>query len=160
MPIFDGQYVMHDKYLYTFTVNRDELVNPADDPKFGGTLLVSACLEISDGSDYYGTTTEYSLGGLLYPTIEHFYPDMNKSSARSAQAAVQAISEQAVQPASPLNNVTEPADDGSLPAYRRGRQDHGGQDLRHYPEPRQSRQQYGDMGPDSAALITRERLLR
>ena len=114
MPIFDGQYVMHDKYLYTFTVNRDELVNPADDPKFGGTLLVSACLEISDGSDYYGTTTEYSLGGLLYPTIEHFYPDMNKSSARSAQAAVQAISEQAVQPASPLNNVTEPADDGSL----------------------------------------------
>ncbi len=129
MPIFDGQYVMHDKYLYTFTIDRDELVNPADSPKFGGTLLVSACLEISDGSDYYGTTTEYSLGGLLYPTIEHFYPDMKKSSARTvqaaayagAQAAAQAISGQTVQPASaqtatalPLNNEAEPVDDGSL----------------------------------------------
>ena len=113
MPIFDGQYVMHDKYLYTFTVDPDELVNPADDTKFGGTLLVSACLEISDGSDYYGTTTEYSLGGLLYPTIEHFYPDMNKSSARSAQAAVQAASPQAAT-ALPLNNEAEPVDDGSL----------------------------------------------
>lgn len=113
MPIFDGQYVMHDKYLYTFTIDRDELVNPADSPKFGGTLLVSACLEISDGSDYYGTTTEYSLGGLLYPTIEHFYPDMNKSSARSAQAAVQAASPQAAT-ALPLNNETEPVDDGTL----------------------------------------------
>ena len=129
MPIFDGKYVMHDKYLYTFTVDPDELVNPADDTKFGGTLLVSACLEISDGSDYYGTTTKYSLGGLLYPTIEHFYPDMKKSSARTvqaaayagAQAAAQAVSGQTVQPASPqtetaspLNNETEPDDDGIM----------------------------------------------
>lgn len=116
MPIFDGQYVMHDKYLYTFTVNRDELINPADDPKFGGTLLVSACLEISDGSDYYGTTTEYSLGGLLYPTI-----DMMNSSARTAQAAAYAGAQAAVQAASPqaataspINNETEPVDDGTL----------------------------------------------
>ncbi len=113
MPIFDGQYVMHDKYLCTFTVDPDELVNPADDTKFGGTLLVSACLEISDGSDYYGTTTEYSLGSLLYPTVEHFYPDRNKSSARTAQAAVQAASPQTAT-ASPLNNETEPVDDGTL----------------------------------------------
>ena len=104
MPIFDGQYVMHDKYLYTFTVDPDELVNPADDPKFGGTLLVSACLEISDGSDYYGTTTEYSLGGLLYPTI-----DMMNSSARTAQAASPQVAT-----ASPINNETEPVDDGTL----------------------------------------------
>ena len=116
MPIFDGQYVMHDKYLYTFTVNRDELVNPADDPKFGGTLLVSACLEISDGSDYYGTTTEYSLGGLLYPTI-----DMMNSSARTAQAAAYAGAQTAAQAASPqvataspINNETGPVDDGTL----------------------------------------------
>lgn len=116
MPIFDGQYVMHDKYLYTFTVDPDELVNPADDPKFGGTLLVSACLEISDGSDYYGTTTEYSLGGLLYPTI-----DMMNSSARTAQAAAYAGAQAAVQAASPqvataspINNETEPVDDGTL----------------------------------------------
>ena len=104
MPIFDGQYVMHDKYLYTFTVDPDELVNPADDPKFGGTLLVSACLEISDGSDYYGTTTEYSLGGLLYPTI-----DMMNSSARTAQAASPQVAT-----ASPINNETGPVDDGTL----------------------------------------------
>ncbi len=113
MPIFDGQYVMHDKYLYTFTVNRDELVNPADDPKFGDILLVSACLEISDGSDYYGTTTEYSLGGLLYPTI-----DMMNSSARTAQAAAYAGAQAAVQAASPqtaspLNNEPE-SDNGTL----------------------------------------------
>ena len=113
MPIFDGQYVMHDKYLYTFTVDPDELVNPADDPKFGDILLVSACLEISDGSDYYGTTTEYSLGGLLYPTI-----DMMNSSARTAQAAAYAGAQAAVQAASPqtaspLNNEPE-SDNGTL----------------------------------------------
>ena len=117
MPIFDGQYMTHSKYLYTCTFDRDELVNPADGLKFGGTLLVSACLEISDGSDYYGTTTGYGLGGLLYPTI-----DMMNSSARTAQAAspqavqlsAQTVSAQTTQAASPLNNEAEPIDDGSL----------------------------------------------
>ncbi len=114
MPLFDGQYLEHNKYLHTFIVDPDELVNAADDPFKYEQLRVKVWLEISEGSDYYGTTSQVATVGLIYPVWE-LAVGPRKSSASTAQAAVQAASPQTVQTASPLNNETEPAaDDGTL----------------------------------------------
>lgn len=112
MPLFDGQYLEHNKYLHTFIVDPDELVNAADDPFKYEQLRVKVWLEISEGSDYYGTTSQVATVGLIYPVWE-LTVEPRKSSARTAQAAVQAASPQTAT-ASPLSNDAEPVDDGSL----------------------------------------------
>jgi uncharacterized repeat protein (TIGR02543 family) len=103
MPLFDG-YVMQNRHLHTFIVDPDELVNAADDPFKYEQLRVKVWLEISEGSDYYGTTSQVATVGLIYPVWE-LTVGPRKSSASTAQAAVQA--------ASPLNNENE-SDDGTL----------------------------------------------
>lgn len=105
MPLFDGKYLEHYKFLHTIIVDPDELVNAADDPVKHAWLMVKVWLEVSEGSDYYGTTSDEIIVPLSYPQWE-FVVGSRKSSARTAQAAVQA--------ASPLNNETEPDDDGIL----------------------------------------------
>mgnify|MGYP001661113113 CR=1 FL=1 len=116
MPLFDGQYLEHNKYLHTINVDPDELVNAADDPIKHGWLMVKVWLEVSEGSDYYGTTSDEIIVPLDYPQWD--YDRTGKSSVRTAQAAAYARAQASVQLSaqaiSLLNNDAAPIDDGSL----------------------------------------------
>ena len=61
---------MQNRHLHTFIVDPDKLVNAADDPFKYEQLRVKVWLEISEGSDYYGTTSQVATVGLIYPVWE------------------------------------------------------------------------------------------
>ena len=112
MPLFDG-YVMQNRFLHTMNVDPDELVNAADDPFKYEQLRCKVWLEISDGSDYYGTTSQVATVWLIYPTWE-LVAGPRKASAKTAQATAFAGAQAAVQAASPLSGDGELVDDGRL----------------------------------------------